>query len=51
VESIGDGILGSSNRTRGNQNGRRKGIGLANSKRSSRYTEVFGISELLLSVY
>jgi len=50
----GSRILGSSNRTRGDQNGRRedeRGFGLADSERSQKCTEILRIGKLLLSIH
>ena len=54
MEGEGGGIFRSSNRTRGNQDGRREGerfFRLADSKRSQGCTEVFRNGELLLLIH
>jgi len=54
IEGKGSRVLGSDNRTRGDENGKRKGersVGMADTKVCQRCTEIFGTGELLSSVH
>ena len=54
MEDKGSRVLGSGNRTRGDENGRRKGersVGMADTKVCQRYAEILGIGQLLLPIY
>ena len=54
IESKGSRVLGSSDRTRRDKDGRRKGkrsIGMADTKVCQRCAEVLGIGELLLLIH